>query len=363
MLTFHHIEILQHFKIESLDVKVEPINEGHIHNSFKIFNNTPSNRGYFLQKINQSVFKEVESLMTSIDLITKHLTQKTETPNEETYSTFQVIPTKDNKLFYKDSKKDYWRLYSLIADTHSFQKLESPKIAYECGKIQGRFINLLSDFPLENIPITIPHFHDLAKRWGAFLESLENDSSKRANSAGYEIEFAFQKINKLMKLHQFIEEGNIPKRITHNDTKCNNVLFNKHNKAIAVVDLDTIMPGSVLFDFGDAIRTGANTASEDEKNLQKVTLNLNIFKSYTQGFLENTKTILTQNEIAHLVTSTQFMTFIIGLRFLTDYLSGDSYFRITDSQHNLTRTRVQWKLLQELEQNEKEMHKIVMDLR
>ncbi len=361
--TTHLLETLKQFKVKSLDVKIETVQEGHIHNSYKVLHNSPPNIGYFLQKINQSVFKDVEKLMTSIDLVTKHISHKLDKLTDTRFSVFKVIPTKDDKLFYKNSKNSQWRLYSLLPETHSFQKMETQEIAYECGKIQGQFINLLSDFPVQKMYTAIPNFHNLEKRWEDFQSILQKDSKNRAKVAIDEIDFAFQKIDTFLKLHHFIEEGSVPKRLIHNDTKCNNVLFDINNKAIAVIDLDTVMPGSLLFDFGDAIRTGANTASEDEKNLQKVTLDLNLFKSYTKGFLQSTSAILTQNEISHLVSSTHYMTFIIGLRFLTDYLDGDLYYKTTYSEHNLIRTRVQWKFLQKLEKNEKEMHKIVMDLR
>jgi len=359
----HLQEILQHFKINALDVKVEAMNEGHIHNSLKVLNKTAKNNDYLLQKINQSVFQNVEKLMVSIDLVTKHISEKIEDHPEKDIFTFRVIPTKAGALFYKDSQNSYWRLYSFLPETHSFQKIESPEIAFECGKILGQFINLLSDLPVEKVYTSIPNFHNLAMRWEAFKKALEENAHNRANLANAQIDFAFQKIEKLLNFHHYIEAGFVPKRVTHNDTKCNNVLFDKKNKAVALVDLDTVMSGSVLFDFGDAIRTGANTAEEDEKNLGKVTLNLNLFKSYTQGFLKTTQSILTQNEIAHLVSSTQFMTFLIGLRFLTDYLSGDIYYKTSYAAHNLTRVKVQWKLLEELEKNEKEMKKIVNALK
>ncbi|MCR9183420.1 MAG: aminoglycoside phosphotransferase family protein [Flavobacteriaceae bacterium] len=359
----HLLEILQQFKVKSLDVKIETVQEGHIHSSYKILKYSPPNNGYFLQKINQTVFQDVEKLMTSIDLVTKHISHKLGNLTDTRFSNFKVIPTIDDKLFYKDAKNSYWRLYSLIPEAHSFQKMETPEIAYECGKIQGQFINLLSDFPIQKMYTAIPNFHNLEKRWEVFQFVLEKDLMNRAKFANDEIDFAFQKIDTILKLHHFINEGSVPKRLIHNDTKCNNVLFDKNNKAIAVVDLDTVMPGSLLFDFGDAIRTGANTASEDEKNIQKVTLDLKLFKSYSKGFLQSTAAILTQNEISHLVSATHYMTFIIGLRFLTDYLDGDRYYKTTYSEHNLIRTRVQWKFLQELEKNEKEMHKIIMSLR
>ncbi len=361
-LTSHCKTILHHFNIESLDVKVEPVNEGHIHSSYKILNATSTNSGYFLQKINHSVFQDVEKLMSNIDLVTQHISKKLGRLPTQNFSTFQVIPTKEGKLFFKDIENSYWRLYSLLPETHSFEKMETPEIAFECGKIQGQFIHLLSDLPVQNVWAAIPHFHNLAKRWETFQTVLEKDLKNRAKMATAEIDFAIQKIDELLKLHHSIEDGSVPKRVIHNDTKCNNVLFNKNNKAVAVVDLDTVMPGSILFDFGDAIRTGANTGSEDEKNLQKVTLDLTLFKSYTEGFLQNTSAILTQIERTHLVASTHYMTFIIGLRFLTDYLEGDLYYKTAYLEHNLTRTRVQWKFLQELEKNEKEMHKIITGL-
>jgi thiamine kinase-like enzyme len=222
-------------------------------------------------------------------------------------------------------------------------------------------MSLRADLPADGLMETIPDFHNLEKRLDTFNKSVKADIAKRVNSVAGEIEFIRKRTEQMLTIPALIKAGKLPKRITHNDTKFNNILFDSSDHASCIVDLDTVMPGSILFDFGDSIRTGANTADEDEKDLLKVDINLPIYEAYTQGFIKSTKQSLTETEIANLAFSARFMTFIIGLRFITDYIDGDAYFRTSYPEHNLVRARVQFRLIEAMEKNAERMQQIVME--
>jgi thiamine kinase-like enzyme len=241
-----------------------------------------------------------------------------------------------------------------------YDVVENETIAYQGGKAFGRFISELADLPANKLSATIPDFHNLETRMDKFHNSLIADLVNRKKDIPEEIRFVNERAEQMLKIPFLLKQGNLPMRITHNDTKFNNILFDENNKAICIVDLDTVMPGSVLFDFGDAIRTGANTVCEDEKDLDKVDVNLNIYQAYTRGFIKETQESLTPEEISNLAFSARFMTYIIGLRFLTDFIDGDPYFRTNYPEHNLVRAKVQFKLLEAMEKNAEAMDKIVI---
>lgn len=351
-------EIIRQFGIEG-SVIIEKDITGHINDSFRIFTDKEKKHGYFLQWINNHIFKDVEGLMNNIAQVTKHLSKKLSLFPELNFKVLEIIPTLDGKLYYCDKKKQYWRLYRLITEVHSYEKVESEQIAFEGGKAFGIFMSLLQDLPAEKLKDTIPDFHNIRKRLEAFDNALAVDSFQRAASIPDEIHFVNAHRNEMLNIQELIDNKKIPLRITHNDTKFNNVLFNNLNKATCIVDLDTVMPGSILFDFGDAIRTGANMAVEDEEDLSKVNINISIYASYTKGFITHTRDVLNKHEIENLAFSARFMTFIIGLRFLTDYLDGDAYFRTLSPKHNLTRTKVQFRLIESMEKEANKMEEIV----
>lgn len=353
-------EIVSHFRIQGEFLDFEKNMTGHINDSFYIKTSHSGHPGYFLQWINSYIFKDVEGLMNNISTVTSHLADKLAENQNLAFKVLEIIPSTDGKKFYVDAEGQYWRMYTFIEAMHVYNVVENTKIAYEGGKAFGIFMSLLADLPADRLIEIIPDFHNMVKRLDAFNKSLQNNTASRATEIASEIEFVSQRAEQMLKIPALLESGLLPARITHNDTKFNNILFNSTENAMCIVDLDTVMPGTVLFDFGDAIRTGANTAQEDERDLSKVDINLPIYEAYTRGFIKSTRHSLTDVEIQNLAFSAQFMTFIIGLRFLTDYIDGDPYFRTLYPEHNLDRAKVQFRLLEAMERNAEKMHSIVL---
>jgi hypothetical protein len=353
--------IVSKFKINGKITGINRVETGHINESYRIRTDgyLP---GYFLQRINHSVFKDVVGLMKNIERVTQHLELKN--PNDLTgngYQILKVILTKEGLNYFCDVNGNFWRLYNYIADTHSFNLVDNPAIAYEGGKAFGRFITDLADLKPDLFIETIPNFHNLEFRLANFNLAMQQNLANRKELAGEEIRFVSQRTKQMLGMIELIKSEKLPLRVTHNDTKFNNVLFDGNDKAVCIVDLDTIMPGTVLYDFGDAIRTGANTALEDERDLARVDINLPIFESYASGFIESTRQILSETEKENLVLSARYMTYIIGLRFLTDYLNGDTYFRVHYPTHNLDRARVQFKLIEAMEKQADKMEEIILN--
>jgi len=353
-------EIVSHFNIEGTFKEFEKIDTGHINDSYRIMTNSTNHPGYFLQWINTNIFKDVFGLMNNISAVTSHLAEKLAKNANLNFKVLEIIPCKDEKNYFRDENGQYWRMYTFIDQMHGYDVVENAKIAFEGGKAFGIFMSLLSDLPADRLTETIPDFHNMEKRLETFFNSVKSNAADRVKDIQEEIAFVKQRTEQMLTIPALIKSGKLPMRITHNDTKFNNILFDNTNHAMCIVDLDTVMPGSVLFDFGDAIRTGANTAAEDEKELSKVDVNLPIYEAYTRGFLKNTGSALTEAEINNLAFSARFMTFIIGLRFLTDFIDGDTYFRTAYPGHNLIRCRVQFRLIEAMERNAEKMHEIVM---
>jgi hypothetical protein len=352
--------IITHFSIQGEYLSFDKVITGHINDSYFIKTTSSDHPGYFLQWINNYIFKDVEGLMNNISAVTSHLAKKLAGNEAYVFKVLEIIPCTDGKKYYLDEKGNYWRLYTYIEKMHSYDVVENTKIAYEGGKAFGIFMSLLADLPAKRLIEIIPDFHNMEKRLETFYTSLQTDPADRVKDIGVEIDFIKKRSEQMLSIPALINSGKLPMRITHNDTKFNNILFDKTEHAMSIVDLDTVMPGSILFDFGDAIRTGANTAIEDEKNLSKVDINLPIYEAYTQGFIKITRNTLTEEEINNLAFSARFMTFIIGLRFLTDFIDGDPYFRTLYPDHNLDRARVQFRLVEQMELNADRMHEIVL---
>lgn len=352
--------ILSHFSIKGDFLDYEKVETGHINDSYFIKTNAPGCSGYFLQWINSYIFKDVKGLMNNISIVVQHLSAKLAEHPELAFKILEIIPTKSGEKYFLDAEVQYWRLYTFIDKSHVYDVVENTTIAYEGGKAFGIFMSLLADLPAAGLTETIPDFHNMEKRLATFYNSMKINSVDRIKEIPAEIDFIQQRAEKMLSIPELIRTGLLPVRITHNDTKFNNILFNSDDQAICIVDLDTVMPGSILFDFGDAIRTGANTASEDEKDLSKVDINLPIYEAYTRGFIASTRHTLTEAEIANLAFAARFMTFIIGLRFLTDFVDGDPYFRTSYPDHNLDRAKVQFRLLEAMERNADKMQEIVI---
>jgi hypothetical protein len=353
-------KIVSNFRIKGDFVDFEKVTTGHINDSYYIKTNSTDHPGYFLQWINNYIFKDVDGLMNNITAVTHHLADKLAAHPELAFKVLEIIPTLQGDKYYLQAEGHFWRLYKFIDNSHGYDVVENTDIAYEGGKAFGIFMSLLADLPADRLSETIPDFHNMEKRLGTFYNSLKANPVDRAKDIPAEIEFVKSRAEQMLTIPALIKSGKLPMRITHNDTKFNNILFDNTDHAMCIVDLDTVMPGSVLFDFGDAIRTGANTAAEDEKDLSKVDINLPIYEAYTKGFIKSTRNSLTEVEIDNLAFSARFMTFIIGLRFLTDFLDGDPYFRTHYPEHNLVRARVQFRLVEQMELNAYKMREIVL---
>jgi hypothetical protein len=350
--------IISNFRIQGTYLSGTPTGTGHINDSYLINTKEPEAPEYILQRINHTIFRDIDGLMENFERVTKHLSRK-QVENKEGKQYLELIPANNGKYYYCDDTGNYWRVLNYIENGRVYDIVTDPKIAYEGGKAFGTFMRQIADIPVETIIETIPNFHNIEFRLENFRKSVQADIKGRLKNIQPEFEFIKSRAEEMLTIPKLQQKGLIPLRITHNDTKFNNIIFDAANEAICVVDLDTIMPGSALFDFGDAIRSGANTAAEDEQNLDLVSMDINIFESYAKGYLESTFDLLTETEKELLAFSARFITFVIGLRFLTDYLDGDTYYRTGYPEHNLVRARVQLKLVESMEKQFEKMQSCV----
>lgn len=344
------------FNIEGRLIKICPYGEGHINLTLLV---TTDKKRYILQKMNTTVFNNPDNLMKNICYVTNHLKSKG-------IETLNVIYTKEDQPFLKIKKgesQECYRMYDFIENTITYQTVPDKKIFYNSGKAFGEFQNYLSEFDAAVLTETIPDFHNTPKRVLDFQNALHLDVVHRAKDCKPEIDFLLSRKNTLSKVAEGLKDGSIPLRVTHNDTKLNNILMDaKTNEARAVIDLDTIMPGSMLYDFGDSIRFGASTAAEDEVDLTKVHFDIESFEAYARGFYEAVKNSITPKEKELLPYSAYLLTMECGMRFLTDYLAGDVYFATKYLDHNLVRCRTQFKLAFEMEEHMQEMKNIISNL-
>ena len=316
---------------------------------------------YILQRINHNVFKDPAQLMSNFVAVTSYLRGIIEknggNPDRETLT---VINTKDGKSFLKTEDGEYWRLLIFISDSVSYDKVEKPEQFYSSAVTFGNFQYLLREFPADTLYETIPNFHNTPDRLKNFEAAVAADVCARADSVKDEIKFVRDRAEFAKTLEKAHAEGRLPLRVTHNDTKLNNILFDeKSGNALAVIDLDTIMPGYSVNDFGDSIRFGATTALEDEADLSKVNFDISLYELYVKGFIEGANGGLTEGELEMLPIGAMMMTFECGTRFLTDYLSGDTYFKTSRPGHNLDRARNQFKLVRDMETKLDQMREIV----
>ena len=347
-------EILRGFRLDAEPVSCEPYGCGHINTTYLAV--TASGRRYILQKINHHTFRDVAGLMENITSVTEFLRTKTDDPR----SVLTLVKTADGAS-YLHAQEGYWRVYDFVEDTICLQQPETDEDFYQSAVGFGTFQQLLAEFPAEKLHETIPNFHNTPDRYRAFLETLERDPMRRAAQVQPEIEFALARQSEMAALQTALKAGELPLRVTHNDTKLNNVLFDRRTrKALCVLDLDTVMPGSSLYDYGDSIRFGAATAAEDEKDLAKMGINLHLFQVYTAGYLAACKS-LTPKELELLPLGAKIITLELAVRFLTDYLDGDRYFRVAYPEHNLVRARAQMKLVADMEAHWDEMQAIVAE--
>jgi hypothetical protein len=300
-------------------------------------------------------------MMSNIQAVTSYLVHKIDSSGgDSTRETLTLIPTIDGKCYYQTDEGDYWRSYLFISDASTYELIENSDHAFHAGVAFGSFLYRLRKFPARNLIETIPDFHHTRKRFEALADAVDKDELNRARSSKAEINFAFQREQDVSVLVDARMKGELPERITHNDTKLNNVMIDDMTgTGVCVIDLDTVMPGLSLYDYGDAIRSISNKASEDEQDLRNVNFDLQVFDLYTHGYLDSVGSELTSQEKDHLAFSAILMTLECGMRFLTDHLQGDKYFKIHRDGHNLDRCRTQFKLVADMETHFDEMQRIV----
>ncbi len=355
-MSLNPIEILGKFGINS---KIKEYGNGHINDTY-----CTEKPKYILQRINSEVFKNPDELMSNIENVTNHLKKKIISsggdPERETLS---VIKTTEGKNYYKVDENNYFRVYKFIDETKTIESNASLDDVFSAGVAFGHFQNMLYDFPVATLHETIKDFHNTPKRVADLKKAILDDKVGRVTFVKKEIDFALECENFANTVIKGIENKTIPLRVTHNDTKINNILFDvATGKVVCVIDLDTVMQGSMLYDFGDALRMAGSTAAEDEINLELVEFNCEAFKSFSKGYLKEMKDNLTKKEIELLPFSVKLLTYECGIRFLTDYLNGDTYFKIHRENHNLDRARNQFKLVYDISNKENELKNIIEGL-
>jgi hypothetical protein len=333
---------------------------GHINESYRAnFRNGSREEHFLLQRINTRVFPNVAGLMENIERVTEHVGKWIQDRPDRERRALRLIRTRDGRVWHQDAVGGCWRMYQFVGNARALDTIESAEQAYQIGKAFGEFQQQLATMPAPRLHDTIPDFHHTAKRYAALEEAIGRDVAGRAQSVQAEIRFARAR----KPITTMLLDAGLPERITHNDTKCNNVLLDgATSEAICVIDLDTVMPGLALYDFGDMVRTMTSPAAEDERDLSRVYLRLPVFEAIVRGYLSAADAFLTRPERERLPFAGKLITFEIGIRFLTDYLSGDTYFRIHRPQHNLDRCRTQFKLVESIEQNEDALGKMVQAL-
>lgn len=356
-------EIVPKFAIEGTLTEAVPYGSGHINDTVRLtcaLENGGQKR-YILQRMNDGIFKNPVELMENVMNVTSFLRKKiVERGGDPERETMNVIRTVDGDNFLKDEDGDFWRMYIFIENATSFDMVRTPEDFYNSAVSFGNFQLLLQDYPAATLHETIPNFHNTVSRFADFKKAVEEDVCGRAKEVQDEIRFVMEREADTHVICDALANGEIPLRVTHNDTKLNNIMIdNETGKGICVIDLDTVMPGSALYDYGDSIRFGASTGAEDEKNLELINCDMGLFEIYTKGYVEGCGGSLTEKEIRMLPMGAKLMTLECGMRFLADYLQGDVYFKIHRPEHNLDRARTQFKLVADMEKKWDEMAGIV----
>lgn len=355
--------ISKQFQIYGEILHAELCKIGHINETYTATYDQGGTRvRYVHQKINQNVFKNPGQVMDNFVRVTSHIREKLEGVHERgeiTRRVLTIVPTRDGKSFYVDGDGNFWRTFVFVERVKTYETVETPKQAYQAARAFGEFQKLLVDLP-ERLHETIPDFHNTRKRFKALEAAIDKDRYNRAQNAAAEIKFAQANEKVCDVILKLLANGRIPERITHNDTKFNNVMLDVDTgEAMCVVDLDTVMPGCALYDFGDMVRTTTSPTLEDELDLSKVNMRMSMFKELARGYLDAAGSFLTKSERSHIAFAGRLITFTIGIRFLTDYLCGDTYFRVHRPNHNLDRARTQFKLVESIARQEEWMQKFV----
>ncbi|MBR4263491.1 MAG: aminoglycoside phosphotransferase family protein [Paludibacteraceae bacterium] len=355
-------DILSHFAIPNEVAEPEPLRIGFINDSFVVRAKRIGEKSYCLQRINHHIFKDVEGLMRNIQLVTTHIRRKLMEAGEKDVDrkVLQLVPTTSGQLYYETPEGDYWRLYVLVEPATSQEKV-TPASARLTGEAFGRFQRQLADLPFGELCESIPNFHNMEFRLQQLDEALAADPVGRKAACTDIIDAINSRREEMCLAERLFREGKLPKHINHCDTKVNNVLFDEEGKPICIVDLDTVMPGFVFSDFGDFMRTAANTGAEDDPILDNIRVDLEVFEAYARGYLKEA-TFLTEVEKELLPYGCRLLTYMQTVRFFTDWINGDTYYKIAYPEHNIVRTRAQLRLLEEQEKSRAQMEQIIAAL-
>lgn len=367
MLLYNEIKhILPEFQFEGRYESVSELHSGNINNTYHLVYRGEGGEAlhYTLQHINNYVFKDPEAVMHNIQRVTRHLKDALlRRGADPSRRVLELIPVKGGGVLYRDWAGGFWRAYKFIDRATAYDSVERPQHFYEAGRAFGRFQRELCDFPADELIDTIPDFHNTTKRFYAFVRALDNDRAGRVKDLEDEIEFIFERRRMMGEIVKSLKSGALPLRVTHNDTKINNVMIDDATgEALCVIDLDTVMPGSALYDYGDAIRYGASTAAEDEPDLSKIRLDMDKFTRFTRGFLNETNGFLQEEELRLLPLGIKVITCELAMRFLTDYIDGDLYFKVRSPEHNLIRARAQMRLLADVEEKYDRLCEIIENM-
>jgi thiamine kinase-like enzyme len=355
----HVSSIFNSFQAEAKILESASYGNGHINDTILI--KTDSDKNYILQRKNHNIFRNVPGMLDNIVKVTTHIREKllAQGLKDIDRRVMKYYPSKDGKMFVNDKDGNYWTLFLFIPDSRSIEAIENPEQAFMAAQAFGHFQKQLSDLPGEELIETIPNFHNGITRLQAFRQSIAENQAGRVADTQELIDKILLRAEEMTSIQKGLNDKSIPLRITHNDTKINNILFDQSNNALCVIDLDTVMPGSALYDFGDAIRTIGNRAPEDEPVLEKIQFNQEIYEAFAKGYISEASGFLTRKEIDNLAFSCLYMAWEQAMRFLTDYLNGDKYYKIAYPEHNLIRTKAQVRYLEVLEENRKKMEEAV----
>ena len=349
-------QLIMKFQVKGNPSEYGRYGHGHINETYLV--TCDSGLSYILQKINKNIFTQPEKLMENIAATTAYIADH----NDDPRASMRLILTQEGKAFHKDADGEYWRMYDFVPSTICLQRVETPKDLYNTGLAFGRFQEMLAEFPAQTLHEPIANFHNTRVRFAQLHEAMEINYQNRLENCREELQFALAREQEAGAIVDRLASGELPTRVTHNDTKLNNILFDYDTREpLCVIDLDTIMPGSSLYDYGDSIRFGASTAPEDETDLTKVECDMGLFRAYTEGFLEGCGKSLTPLELEMMPTGAKMMTLECGIRFLADYLKGDTYFRTHYEEQNLVRARTHFKLVADMESKWETMHNIVKE--
>ncbi len=358
-------EILNCFQIEGPVISLLPFGGGHINDTFHARCKNVHNREYLLQKVNSYVFRDIVGLMNNFELITSHIRNKLRESNisDLERKSLELIKTNEGEFYIEDHKGHFWRVFNFIKDHKVYDNAPNTDIAFEGARMFGQFLCDLSDLQPDQVVDTIPKFHNIKFRLDNLEIAIMEDPQKRVNLVKDEIQYVRSSYEIMNVIHNLGDKKIIPKRIVHNDTKINNVLFDQEDNGLCVIDLDTTMSGYAHYDFGDGIRTCANTGDEDDRDLKNVSYDLDMYKAFSSGYIESTHDILNDEEFKSLPYAALLFPFIMGVRFLTDYIAGDVYYKTRYPDHNIVRSRSQLKLAQDGEAKLEEMKEIIKSLR